>query len=134
MTKTEILDRLRANGIRPSPQRIAIAEHVLSATNHPSAEEVFDTVRGSLPSVSRATIYNTLNLFADHGLIKKLNLAEGRIVFDPTTEPHHHLIDAETGAIHDVPWQALTVSGLDRLTGFTVDEHQVVLRGRPEPK
>ena len=57
-------------------------------------------------------------------------IAEGKVVFDCVTEPHHHFVDDETGAIHDVPWSALSVSRVDRLAGFDVREYQVVLRGR----
>ncbi|MEM9194487.1 MAG: transcriptional repressor [Myxococcota bacterium] len=122
--------KLQAAGIRPSTQRLVIAEYVLSTTDHPSADRVFEIVHDRLPMVSRATIYNTLNLFSDKGLLKRVTLTEGRVVFDPNTEPHHHIIDESTGDIYDVPWNKLKVSGLDRLEGFEISEHQVVLRGR----
>jgi len=57
-------------------------------------------------------------------------LAEGKVVFDPNVEPHHHFIDEATGAIHDVPWQALEVRRIDSLKGYDVREYQVVMRGR----
>lgn len=129
MTSPTVRERLEAAGIRPSAQRLVIADFVLHTDAHPSADDVLDAVRSQLPMVSRATVYNTLNLFAEHGLLTKLALTEGRVVFDPKTERHHHLIDDE-GRIHDVPWGALRVRGVGQLEGFEVDEHQVVLRGR----
>jgi Fur family iron response transcriptional regulator len=125
-----LADRLRAAGVQPSAQRLAIAEHVLHTDRHPSADEVLAAVRRRLPTLSRATVYNTLNLFVQKGLLRQLVLAEGRTVFDPKTGRHHHFIDEATGRIHDVPWEALRVSHVDRLAGLEVREYQVVLRGR----
>ncbi len=129
----ELVERLRTHGIQPSAQRVAIARYVLATDEHPSADRVWERVRAELPVVSRATVYNTLNLFVDKGLLRELVLAEGKVVFDPVVERHHHFIDERTGRIHDVPWDALTVSDVDALAGFEVHEYQVVLRGRRAP-
>lgn len=107
-----------------------MAEYVLDTDEHPSAEAVWRRVRRRFPMISRATVYNTLRLFVDKGLLRSFVLAEGHVVYDPKTEPHHHFIDEETGEIHDVPWEAVKVSRLDRLKGFDVREYQVVMRGR----
>ncbi len=123
-------ERLRLHGVQPSAQRVAIAEYVLATDEHPSAEQVWARVRARFPMVSRATVYNTLHVLVDKGLLRELVLAEGRIVYDPKLEPHHHFVDDDSGAIHDVPWSALRVSGVDALDGLEVREHQVVLRGR----
>ena len=110
---------------------MAIASYVLFTDEHPSADEVWDAVRKTLPVVSRATVYNTLNLFTEKGLLKQLVLAEGKVVFDPKTDRHHHFIDETTGAIHDVPWDAVRVqSRTPELPGYEIREYQVVLRGR----
>jgi Fe2+ or Zn2+ uptake regulation protein len=125
-----VAERLRERGIQPSAQRVAVAEYVLRTREHPSADQVWKQVRQSFPMISRATVYNTLNLFVDKGLLRALALAEGSVVFDPNTEAHHHFIDEDTGAIHDVPWDAVQVTRIDRLDGFAVDDYQVVMRGR----
>jgi Fe2+ or Zn2+ uptake regulation protein len=124
------IDRLRDSGIQPTPQRIAIAEFVLSTAAHPTADEVWMHVRSRCPTISRATVYNTLNLFAEKGLLKPQPLREGVVVFDPHVEPHHHFIDEDTGKVIDVPWEALKVRGEKSLEGFEVREYQVVMRGR----
>jgi len=126
----EIIDTLRSHGIQPSPQRIEVARYVFRTGEHPSADQVWCKVKESMPTVSRATIYNTLNLFADKGLIRALCIAEGNTLFDPKMEAHHHFVDIETGTIHDIPWDALSVAGLDELEGFEIRQHQVVLRGQ----
>lgn len=125
-----LTERLTAAGIQPSEQRLAVARYVLATTDHPSADAVWGKAQAHYPDISRATVYNTLNLFVAKGLLRQLLLAEGRVVFDPVMEPHHHFVDDDTGRIHDVPWSALSVKGVEALGGFEVTEHQVVLRGR----
>ena len=92
-----LIDRLRHSGIQPTPQRIAVAEFVLSTAAHPTADGVWMHVRTRCPTLSRATVYNTLNLFAEKGLLKPQPLREGAVVFDPHVQPHHHFIDEDTG-------------------------------------
>src|SRR5215471_14405644 len=104
----EVIARLEAQGIQPSAHRVAVAEYILHTDGHPSADEVWAKV-GKRLLISRATVYNTLNLLADKGLIRALTLAEGRVVFEPKLARHHHFID-ESGVIHDVPWDAVRVS------------------------
>ncbi len=125
-----LIELLRSRGIQPTPQRLAVAGCVLGATTHPSADEVCERVRRRCPTVSRATVYNTLNLLAEKGLLRPQVLKEGVVVFDPRTERHHHFIDVETGRIYDVPWEAVRVTGQERLGEFEVSDYQVVLRGR----
>lgn len=126
----ELSQLLRSHGIQPSAQRLAIAEYVLSTVSHPSADEVLASVSAKLPMVSRATVYNTLHLFVEQGLLRELWLAEGRVVYDPKTDAHHHFVDESTGEIVDIPWTALSVSDVDKLSGYDVREFQVVLRGK----
>ena len=126
----ELIEKLEHAGIRPSAQRVAIAAYVLSTEDHPSADEVWSRVKAQFPMVSRATVYNTLQLFREHGLVQQLVLAEGSVVFDPKVEPHHHFVDDETGAIHDIPWAALRVGKVDELEGVDVRDYMVVVRGR----
>ena len=121
---------LKQHGIQPSVQRRAIAEVVLTTSAHPSADRVFEAVRSRAPGISRATVYNTLNLFVEKGLLRQLVLAEGAVVFDPNVAAHHHFIDEDTGRIHDVPWDAIDVHRVTALPGVEVREYQVVLRGR----
>ena len=128
--KRETLLTLTEHGIQPSAQRVAVADYVLYTTDHPSADQVWAEVKRGFPMLSRATVYNTLNLFAEKGLLRELVLAEGKVVFDPKLEPHHHFLDEETGEIVDVPWSALDVRRVHSLPGFDVREYQVVMRGK----
>lgn len=121
--------RLRRQGIRPTPQRVAVAEYVLNTEDHPSADRVWEEVRRNHPGVSRATVYNTLHAFVEKGLLRAQVLREGIVIFDPHVEKHHHFIDESTGDIYDIPWEAVSVSGEDGLSEFNVREYQVVMRG-----
>lgn len=126
----DVVQILRKHGIQPTAQRVAVARYALSSQAHPSADEVWEQVRRRCPMLSRATVYNTLHLLAEKGLLQTQVLKEGTLLFDPNVEPHHHFIDEETGQVHDVPWDALKVSGQKQLQGFDVTRYQVVLRGR----
>jgi Fe2+ or Zn2+ uptake regulation protein len=125
-----ITEKLRRSGIQPSAQRVAVAEYVLATEAHPSAEQVWAEVKARVPMISRATVYNTLNLFVRKGLLRQLQLAEGRVSFDPNLQPHHHFIDEATGIVVDIPWDALDVRRVEGLHGLEVREYQVVLRGQ----
>jgi Fur family transcriptional regulator, iron response regulator len=120
---------LRESGIQPSAQRVAVGDYVLYTNEHPSADLVWKRVRERFPWISRATVYNTLNLFVDKGLLQRLNLSEDSIVFDPITETHHHFIDEKSGVIHDVPWDRVQVCNIESLREFDVHDYQVVMRG-----
>lgn len=126
----DLASQLKNVGIQPSAQRMAVANYVLTTEAHPSADEVLAEVQAHFPMLSRATVYNTLNLFVEKGLLRQLILAEGRTVFDPCLEPHHHFIDDESGRIEDIPWDAVDVGDVKRLKGYEVREYMVVMRGR----
>ncbi len=125
-----MIETFRKLGIQATPQRIAVAVYALQTHAHPSADEVWANVRRRCPTVSRATVYNTLNLLVEKGLLTTQVLKGGTVVFDSNVRPHHHFIDEGTGRIYDVPWGAVKVTGHRSLAGFDVHEHQVVMRGR----
>src|ERR1051325_29995 len=124
-----VRETLQAHGIQPSAQRAAVAEYVLRTHEHPSADLVWKRVREKFPWISRATVYNTLNLFVEKGLLQRLTFAEDSIVFDPKIETHHHFIDDETGEIVDVPWENVQVCNIESLRGYQISDYQVVMHG-----
>jgi len=126
--KTE--ETLREHGIQPSAQRVAVAEYVLYTHEHPSADLVWNRVRENFPWVSRATVYNTLNLFVEKKLLRELHLSPDSVVFDPNMDRHHHLIDDETGRIHDVEWDDVEVRKIAKVGNFEIRDYQVVMHGR----
>ncbi len=126
----DIYELLRDAGVQPTPQRVAVARYVLGTTSHPTADEVLARARRECPTLSRATVYNTLTRLAERGLVRPQTIREGVVVFDAHTERHHHFVDEATGKIYDVPWEALSVSGARGLREYDVTDYQVVMRGR----
>ena len=131
--KPDIVRILEEHGIQPSAQRVAVAEYVLHTKEHPSADKVWAEVQENFPMISRATVYNTLNLFVEKGMLRALHLAPDSVLFDPNTDRHHHFIDEGTGRIFDIPWNHVEVTNAKALPGFEVDDYQVVMRGRARP-
>src|SRR4029453_12278520 len=105
--KPNVIRVLEERGVQPSAQRVAVAEYVLSTDEHPSADHVWTRVQRIFPMICRATVYNTLNLFVEKGLLRELHLAPDRVLFDSKIERHHHFIDEDTGRIYDVPWDKI---------------------------
>ena len=128
-----VIDILTQHGIQPSAHRVAVGEYVLTTNDHPSADLVWARVRQRFPMISRATVYNTLNLFVEKKLLRELHLSPDSVVFDPNLERHHHLIDEETGRIHDVEWDDVEVSNIERVPNYEIRDYQVVMHGRRRP-
>ena len=97
-----MLDDLRSRGLRITPQRVAIVHLFAEDPSHPTAQELFERLRPKFPSMSFATVYNTLDALAFAGLSRTLRLGTAAR-FDPNTEPHHHAVCDGCGAIIDVP-------------------------------
>lgn len=125
---------LRQCDIQPTPQRIAVVECVLNSKSHPTADDVLVFARKKCPTVSRATVYNTLNLLVSKRLISMQTIKEGAVVFDPNVHKHHHFIDEDTGDIYDIPWDQLEVKGNKSFKGFEIHGFQVIMRGRRKRK
>ena len=128
--KASVVDRLKEHGIQPSAHRVAVAQYVLTTDEHPSADRVWARVRERFPMISRATVYNTLNLFVEKALLRELHLAPDSVVFDPKMDRHHHLIDEESGRIFDVDWDQVEVCNISRIANYEIHDYQVVMHGR----
>ena len=97
---------LRQQGLRITPQRVALVREFATDTTHPTAQELFERLRPSFPSMSFATVYNTLDALAQSGLSTTLRLG-GAARFDPNIAPHHHAVCDTCGATFDVPTKTL---------------------------
>lgn len=111
-----------------------MVDFVFETKAHPSADMILDSVRRACPTISRATVYNTLNLLVEKGLLRTQILKEGTIIFDPNISRHHHFVDEESGKVYDIPWEALKVTGKKSLKEFEIKDYQVVMRGRKKSK
>jgi Fur family iron response transcriptional regulator len=101
--RDELAKLLGDNGVMATPQRLDIAELVLTTPQHLSAEQVIVGMRKRGARVSKATVYNTLNLFRDKGLLRTVQIDPERQVYDSTNEPHHHFYNVDTGELIDIP-------------------------------
>lgn len=131
-TSSEVAALLRAHDINPTSQRIEIANVLLSRCEHLSAEDVFALVNGESARVSKATVYNTLGLFAERGLIREVIADPARVFYDPNTAPHHHFYDTSTGKLMDIPADDVQIRGLPALPeGMSMEGVDVIVRMRP---
>lgn len=104
---------LRAAGLRPTRQRVALARVLFEGGHrHVTAESLHAEVKASRMPVSLATIYNTLNQFRDAGLLREVVVAPGRSYFDTNTGHHHHFFVETDGELHDFPSDDVTIAGL----------------------
>lgn len=131
MSAEEVTHLLREHGITPTSQRVDIARVLFSRHEHLSAEDVFLAVNGETTRVSKATVYNTLGLFAAHGLVREVIADPDRTFYDPNTSPHHHFYDTTTGALIDIPAEAVEISRLPALPdGVQMEGVDVIVRVR----
>jgi Fur family iron response transcriptional regulator len=130
-TAEEIPGLLRAYGINATFQRLEIARVMFTHGGHFSAEDVFTLVNGEQPHVSKATVYNTLGLFAENGLIHQVIVDPTKVFYDANTIPHHHFYNVNTGALSDISASDVHVTGLPPLPeGVQMDGVEVIVRVR----
>jgi Fur family peroxide stress response transcriptional regulator len=132
---TTATNLLQGAGLRLTPQRLAIAHEVL-AQDHPTAAEVYDAVRVQFPTMGLATVYATLNVMVERGLLRPLAF-ENAVRFDANVTPHANLICTACGRITDYDGCDDVVRALrDRAAhdeGFELEEHRLDLYGRCAP-
>lgn len=130
-SRHELTALLRKHGIAPTHQRLEIANVLFSRGEHLAADRILALVNERHAETSKATVYNTLNLFRDCGLIREVIVDPKRVFYDPNTEPHHHLYNVDTGEITDIPANDLAISGLPELPpGMVTEGIDIVVRVR----
>lgn len=97
-----IIKKFREKGFKLTPQRLAILKYLDNNTMHPSAEDVFIEIKKEYPTVSFATVYNTLEALLNLGEIMEVTIDPERKHFDPNPTPHHHVVCTVCGKIGDV--------------------------------
>jgi Fur family iron response transcriptional regulator len=112
MDRKQMQSRLAERGIQPTAQRLQIAELLFARDQHLTAEQIILALAEGGTAVSKATVYNTLNLFAAKGLLKPLQVDPQRGLFDSNMTPHHHFHVEDTGELIDVPPGAVEFSRL----------------------
>jgi len=127
---TQVLDRLRAAGLRPTRQRLALAKLLFeNGDRHITAEQLHSEALSSSIRVSLATVYNTLHQFTEARLLREIVVDSGRSYFDTNTSAHHHFFYEDTGELCDIPGDQLNVAQLPAAPeGTTIKQVDVVVR------
>ncbi len=131
LSRAEVIDLMRTKGVNPTQQRVEIAQVMFAEPQHVSADQVLTMVNKQRALVSKATVYNTLGLFARKGLVREVIVDPSKAFYDPTMSPHHHFYNIDTGELMDVKHGELSMGELPVLPEGTVAEAvDVVIRVR----
>ncbi len=106
--ENNIKELLVENGLRCTPQRLAVYQALLESDTHPSADEIFYKTQSIIPSISLASIYNTLEIFVSKGIVKTMQTDGDTQRYDAKMNKHHHLFCTESGNIADYHDEILT--------------------------
>jgi len=131
MDRSEIMVEFDSHGILPTSQRLEIAEILFEKQQHLSADQIIDRLRAQGSAVSKATVYNTLNLFIENGLVQECIVDPERRVYDSNTQAHHHYYNLDTGELTDIPRDRIKIKELPDLPGDRqIEDVQVMIRVR----
>jgi Fur family iron response transcriptional regulator len=108
-SEPDVSGMLKAHGILPTQQRVMIARVLFSRCGHFSADQVMRQVNAGDDHVSKATVYNTLGLFARTGLVREVIVDPTRVFYDPNTRHHHHFYNVDTGELIDIGQDELAI-------------------------
>ncbi len=129
--EAEAAERLRAYDILPTQQRLQIAQVLLVRDQHVSADQVLEQVNAAGSRVSKATVYNTLGLFAQKGILREVNVDPSRVFYDTNNSRHHHFYNIDTGELSDIDPAEIPVDQLpDAPEGSVIDGVEVIVRVR----
>ena len=129
-----IEELLREHGILPTQQRLLIASVLLERQQHLSADQVMHLVNGEHHLVSKATVYNTLGLFANHGLVREVIVDPARGFYDSNTGSHHHFYNIDTGELTDIDSDSMEITTLpDMPSGTVAAGVDIIIRVRRAP-
>jgi Fur family peroxide stress response transcriptional regulator len=127
----EMIEKLRESGVKLTHQRMEIFQEIAGRTDHPDAATIYESVRKRMPTVSLDTVYRTLSMLKDAGLISTLGPSQDRLRFDANVTPHHHFVCTKCGKTEDFyceEFDSLRVPGDVAKMGIVEHAH-VELRG-----
>jgi len=131
LSREAIVAQLQLHGLKPTDQRVRVAEILMATPTHMTAEQILAAVRQGGERVSKATVYNTLKALADTGLVRQIHLDPERSVYDSTRAPHHHFHNLETGELRDIHPDEIAFSRFPELPeGMEAEAIEVVVRLR----
>ena len=114
--RDDIKNKLKASGVTPTTQRVDIAQILFARPQHLSAEQILKRVNEESDSTaSKATVYNTLGLFAKKGLVKEVNVDSSKVFYDSNVSKHFHFYNIDTGLLTDIPVDEINFDKLPKL-------------------
>ncbi len=129
--RMHVTARLRSHGITPTHQRVRIGEVLFAKAQHVSAEQVLSMVNKENAEVSKATVYNTLGLFASKGLLHEVVIEASKVFYDTNLDKHHHLYHIDTGVLEDISADQVKIGQLPELPDGTIlEDVDVIIRLR----
>ena len=108
--REQMADLLVSRGVFPTAQRVDVALLILAKPQHLSADQIIAGIRAMGSRVSKATVYNTLNLFCERGLLRTVDVDPTRQYYDSSIGAHHHFYNVDTGELIDIPLDAVTLN------------------------
>jgi Fur family peroxide stress response transcriptional regulator len=131
-----LAERLSTSGLRNTPQREVVYRALLEKRDHPTADEVYNRVRPEMPSISLATVYNTLETLVQCDLVRQVNFERGPTRYCPNLHPHAHFHNEKTGATHDieVPGELLDQVRAILPPGYSAKTIEITFHGQMETK
>ncbi len=132
-TRDNMAELLRSHSINPTHQRIEIAFALFSRQEHLSADQIMALVNTRYSETSKATVYNTLNLFVEKKLVREVIVDPSKVFYDPNTQEHHHIYNVVSGELTDIDVSAISIGSLPDLPeGLVTEGIDVIVRVRPQ--
>jgi len=130
-SQQSISQRLIEHGITPTQQRLEIARFLFKTQQHVSADQILSSINQAQTPVSKATVYNTLGLFAQKGLLREVIIDPGKVFYDTNTNHHHHFYNTSDSTLSDIAHNDLAISDLPNLPGGTeIQSVDVIIKVR----
>lgn len=125
----QIEQKLLEKGVQPTLQRIALCKYVLCDADHPTADHVFDWAQKNMAKISQATVYNTLGVLTESGLLRTFKFPHSeKLVYDCNTEDHFHFVDEKSGRVLDIESESVKVT-LDLPKKYKIKGMDIILKG-----
>ena len=127
--KSKVQEKLKLYGLRPTRARIRIGMLLLDKPKHLSADQVHEKLKQKGYTISKATVYNTLNAFAKYGIVSEVTIDPSRTYYDSTTKAHHHFFNVDTGQLMDIASDDISVENIPRLPDNTqIQDLEIVVK------
>lgn len=127
-TYEDLLDRLKSKDIRLSHQRLKVLEYLSCSKSHPTVEQIYTDLHKEVPTLSKTTIYNTLNILIKTGIVRVLTIEDNETRYDLISENHGHFKCESCGKIYDFDIDIDSFS-TEQLSNFKINDKSIYFKG-----